>query len=592
MPGKHFTAMGSIINLSSLTSSSGMDWDSVIDQLIELEKVPITKLETEKSANTEKNDLLAYMGTLMSSLKTASTALSSDGLFNSRLASSTTTNSTWGVTADKGTATGAYTVAITQLAKSAVRNGSSDIGYGLSQTSDVSGVTLATMVTAVKPTAGTFTVNGEKVTIALTDSLEDVFTKISTATGGDVTASYDPATDKISLTSASGSLMLGAANDTSNFLTSMRLSNNGTGTISSASSLGATNASATLATAGLRSAITNVDASGNGSFSVNGVSIDYNVDTDTLSTVLARITASSAGVTASYDAANDKVVLTNKTTGDTDISISEGAGGLVEALGLGSASTLTRGQNALFTVNDGPTLVSTTNTLDSSVHGIEGLTITARSASTETISVTADTESMQTAIEDFITAYNNVQDYIDSVTKISTTDGEVTAEALAGNREVQEWSSKLRSIVFGSVSGLTGSITRLNDLGIDFISNTDKLAIKDQTKLTKALNDNASDVATLFGSASTDGVVSKLNKLITTIAGESGDGGILKTQRDALTKANTSLDAQIEVLERRVEQQRELLEAAFQRMNEYQTKMDSTSKLLDQLYNSSSKDDS
>nr|HPO00975.1 flagellar hook protein [Opitutaceae bacterium] len=71
-----------------------------------------------------------------------------------------------------------------------------------------------------------------------------------------------------------------------------------------------------------------------------------------------------------------------------------------------------------------------------------------------------------------------------------------------------------------------------------------------------------------------------------------GDGGILKTQRDALTKANTSLDAQIEVLERRVEQQRELLEAAFQRMNEYQTKMSSTSKLLDQLYNSSSKDDS
>ena len=585
--------MSSTINLSSLTSSTGTDWSSVVDQLMELEQVPVTKLETEQDANTEKNGLLADIATLMSSLKTASDALSADGLFNARLASSTTTNSTWSVSAENDTATGAYTVAISQLAKSAVRNGASDIAYGLSQSSDVSAVTLANMVTAVKPTAGTFTVNGEKVTIALTDSLADVFSKINTATSGDVTASYDPDTDKITLTSASGELTLGAANDTSNFLTSMRLSNNGTGTTSSSSSLGATNTTATLANAGLRQSITNVDASGNGSFMVNGVSIDYNVNTDTLSTVLARITASSAGVTASYDAATDKVLLTNNTTGDTGISITEtGSGGLVEALGLGSTSTLTRGQNALFTINDGPTLVSSTNTLDSSAHGIEGLTITARSATTETISVTADTESMQSAIEDFIAAYNNVQDYISEVTKISTSDDEVTAQPLASNREVQDWASKLRSIVFGSVSGLTGSITRLNDLGIDFISGSDNLLIKDQTKLTKALSDNASGVAALFGSASSGGLVSKLDTLITTIAGASGDGGLIKTQRESLTKANSSIDAQIEVLERRIEQQRELLEAAFQRMNEYQTKMSSTSKLLDQLYNSSSKDDS
>ena len=113
-----------------------------------------------------------------------------------------------------------------------------------------------------------------------TDSLQAAFDAIKTATGDDVTGSYDPVTDKITLTSASNSpISLGAANDTSNFLTSMRLSNNGTGTTSSASSLGATNASATLASAGLRSPITNVDASGNGSFTVNGVPIFPKINT-------------------------------------------------------------------------------------------------------------------------------------------------------------------------------------------------------------------------------------------------------------------------------------------------------------------------
>ena len=82
---------------------------------------------------------------------------------------------------------------------------------------------------------GTFTVNGHPVTIALTDSLADVFTKISTATGGHVTGAYDPTpgVDGIKLTSDNGELVLGAANDTSNFTLAMKLANTGTATASS-----------------------------------------------------------------------------------------------------------------------------------------------------------------------------------------------------------------------------------------------------------------------------------------------------------------------------------------------------------------------
>ena len=57
--------------------------------------------------------------------------------------------------------------------------------------------------------------------------------------------------------------------------------------------------------------ITAVNGSGDGSFKLNGVSIAYNVNTDTISSVLTRINDSSAGVTAAYDAVNDRFTLSN-----------------------------------------------------------------------------------------------------------------------------------------------------------------------------------------------------------------------------------------------------------------------------------------
>ena len=69
-------------------------------------------------------------------------------------------------------------------------------------------------------TAGTFSVNGAQVAVTTSESLQDVFAAISTATGGNVTASYDPTTDKVTMASASGPVVLGADNDSSNFLSS------------------------------------------------------------------------------------------------------------------------------------------------------------------------------------------------------------------------------------------------------------------------------------------------------------------------------------------------------------------------------------
>lgn len=552
--------------------ASGLDWKSLVDQLIQLERTPATQLEIEKITNTSRLTSLSTVGTRLSELKTAADALKEAGLFSGRTATFGGTT-TWTASAADATASGSHTFVVSNLATQARLTGGADIGTGIAATNDVSGVTISSMGTSTAVTAGEFTVNGARVTVDPTDSLQDLFDAISTATSGDVTASYDAATDRITLTSGSGTpVQLGAANDTSNFLTVARLFNNGTDSVSSAGSLGSVSSTATLENARLRTAITAVDGDGKGSFTINGVAIEYDIHTDSLSTVLARINASSAGVTASFDSASDRVILTNKATGDLGISVNEAAGGLLGALGLTSGTTFSAGENAAFTINGGSTLYSTSNTFTEDTHGIPGLSVTATSEDTQTVTIAADTAEMKSKIETFITKFNAVQSFIDDQTRITTTNGKVTAGNLSSNREVQNWAQQLRRAAFSAVSGLTGTVQRLEHLGIDFTAGTSQLAIKDPTKLEAALRDHPNDVEAFFSTAST-GFVAQLDSLFTSYIGVNGNGGLLDSQKTSLTKANSGIDEQIAAIERRLEMRREQMEAAFMAMETAQSKL-------------------
>ncbi|MFT3783351.1 MAG: flagellar filament capping protein FliD [Nibricoccus sp.] len=581
------------INTSSLSSSltgSSFDWQTFIDQIIEIDSAPITKLKAEQTTNSTKVSALSLLKTNLQELQTATKALKANGLFTGRTVTSSTSGSSWGLSATSGASTGTYTFNVSQLATASKRSGASGISSTLSTSDDVSALTLATLPTSKAPTAGTFTINGATVNVALTDSLQDVFDKISTATGGTVTASYNHLTDQISLSSGS-EIVLGGANDSSNFLSVARLANNGTGTISSAGSLGSTSTSSPLASARLRNAITAVDTSGNGSFSVNGVAIAYNVNTDSLSTIIQRINSAGTGVTASYDTASDRMVLVNNATGDTGFGLSESAGGFLDAVGLSmtsSGATTTRGKNALFTVNGGSTLSSTTNNFTSAVTGITGLTVNATTEGTQTISIASDTASMKTAIQNFIDKYNAVQTYIDTQTSITVSNGTVSTSTLSDTREIDFWASKLRSQVFGAVSGLSGTVTRLADLGIDFNGTSNLLTIRDSSKLESALSKNPADVESFFNTTGT-GFAAKMDSYLTSLAGTEGTStGAISTISDRLLKSNQGIDTQIARIQQQLESERSRLMAGFQAMEKAQTNAQAILKTLKNSFSSSS----
>src|SRR5687768_14276805 len=266
--------------------ASGFDWRTFVDQIVEVERTPQLRLLQEQSQIEQRKVAYGAIKTQLAVLQNRIAALKDPALFDSR-ASNVSNEDVASVTASAGAPLGKFTFNFTQLATAAKLNGAANIGRPISATNDVSAVVLSSAGFATSVTAGTFTVNGEQITIEATDTLQDVFTAIETATGGAVTASYDPARDAIAL-SSTGEIVLGSATDSSNFLRIAKLYNNGTNAITSSASLGSVNRLATLVSGNFATAIDDGGA-GAGSFLINGIAISYNTGTDSLNNVISRI---------------------------------------------------------------------------------------------------------------------------------------------------------------------------------------------------------------------------------------------------------------------------------------------------------------
>ncbi len=559
--------------------ASGLDWKNVVDQLMKANTIPVQRLQSEQTRLEQQSTAIGSLKSKLEALQASLTELNSSSLFSQRSVSSS--NSQWTVNAAAGTVSMAHTVNVTQLATAARLEGAGNLSSPLRSDGDAAQILIAGMNLAQPVTAGQFTINGARVSIAITDSLQEIFQKISDATGGTVSASYDGTTDRVTLSSASP-IVLGSANDSSNFLQAQKLNNNGSGQVSSASRLGAIRLDSPLAAASIAGSLS-LDPDNAGSLVVNGVPISYDADTDSLRTILAKINASTAGVNATYDAANDRLVFTNKVTGDLGVSIQDATGNLGSVLGLTGASNLVRGRNAEFTVDGGAPRTAASNVLDENALGIAGLTITATSESSESITISNDAKSARSKIEGFIAKYNEVLAYVDQMTRVSSSGTTVSTGLLYGEHSVKSVGSSLRSEIFNALGGDTG-IQRLESLGIDFDGINNQLKIKDSAKLDSVLLGKSEEVAAFF-SAPTSGLGARLSKLIDSQIGSSGSltqGAELKIQR------KTKISTQITDLNRRLEQQRASLEARFIQMEKMQALLKNQLQALDNAFPSKS----
>lgn len=545
--------------------ASGFDWQSVVTQLITAERTPEKALRTEQSTDNQKSAAYTDIGTRLGSVLTAVDALKDPTLYQGR-AAQVGNSSAASATAGTGAALGTYTLNFDQLATAAVRQGTSAIASPLNASDDVSSLTIASAGVAVPITAGVFTVNGQQVTVATTDTLKSVFDKIKAATTNAVTASYNHTTDKISLQSSS-EIVLGSATDTSNFLAVMKLSNNGTSQISSAATLGRIQTTATLAKAGFASGVT-----GTGQFAINGVSISYDSATDTVQGLIDRINGSGAGVVASYDPMKDRFLLTNSSTGDIGIGLSQTSGTFLTASGLLGGS-LQHGKNLIYRVNGGDPLVSNSNTITDASSGITGVSVTALTEGSSTsLVVTSDTSKVTTAVNNFVNAYNQAQGAITSYTASSTdSQGNVTPGILSSDSEANEIARKLRSLVTNVISGNPSGFKSLDDLGIVSNGQDDTLSVGDATKLATALANNPGAVQSLF-TDSTNGLAVNLDAYITQTT---GDSGTISVSQNSLTTQSKAIDDQIAAMERTILADQQRLTQSFVAMESAQASINS-----------------
>jgi flagellar hook-associated protein 2 len=572
--------MATDLSISGL--ASGFDWKSVVTQLAQAERSPETLWKASQNVINAKNTTFGRIQTFLSSLQTDVKALKDSSLFASRTASSSDSTIAT-ASASTSAATGAYSFNISQLATAAKINGTSDIGKAIAADGNLNAVTVGDAGFATAATAGTFTINGKQITIATTDTLQSVFDQIATATGNAVTASYSSSTDKITLTSSS-EIVLGSATDTSNFIQVAQLYNNGSGSISSSSALGRARVTDTLSSSRLATPITD-GGSGAGQFTINGVAISYDANSDSIQNVLDRINNSAAGVTASYDTQYDRFVLTNNSTGDMGIAMQDNTGNFLAATGL-SAGTLTHGKNLLYTLNgNSQQLVSTTNSIDSTSSNISGLTVTALDTGTVTVTVNSDTSKIKTAIQNFIKDYNTVQSYIGTQTASSTdSTGKVSAGILAGDMDANGIATNLRSISFAPTGGLSDTLNQLANLGISTNGKDNTITLSDSAALDSALATNLSAVQKLFAD-STTGVAVKLDTYLTNTIGD--DGSLVKHQT-ALTKQSSSIDSQIASLEKVITAESAAWTKAFQAMETAQAQITQQTNYLTQAINNGS----
>ncbi len=213
-----------------------------------------------------------------------------------------------------------------------------------------------------------------------------------------------------------------------------------------------------------------------------------------------------------------------------------------QAAGSGQNMTQTVSpQNANLTVN-GLAITSSSNTVTSA---ITGTTLNLAGTGSSSLNVAYNSSSLQTDIQSFVTAYNNVNSTIASLTAYNATTS--TGGPLLGDFTTLSVQSGLRGLLSQPLAGLGNqSITSLSQLGITFQS--DGSLAFNTTQFQSAVASNPTQIAAMFAPSGqpTDSLVSYASSTSSTQAGSYAVNVTqLATQGNATGSTNVSGGATI-----------------------------------------------
>ena len=168
------------------------------------------------------------------------------------------------------------------------------------------------------------------------------------------------------------------------------------------------------------------------------------------------------------------------------------------AASAGSGKNMTQtvaAKDALLNIDGITNISSASNTVSDVIQGVT-LNLVGQSPSgvTSTLNITSNTSSVESSVQKFVSAYNDLHQTLSDLTAYdsSTQQGSI----LLGDATVLSLERQMRSLLTSQVSGLDGNYKLLSSIGISF-QKDGSLAL-DSSKFQTALSSGLSDVAALF----------------------------------------------------------------------------------------------
>jgi flagellar hook-associated protein 2 len=514
--------------------SSGIDYNAII------QKYTAATLAQEKPTQTQINNLnsqntaILKITNLIGSVQDSLTALSDPNVFGAFKATvANTASGSPAATATQITGqtpiAGTYTInkQTVATATTLVNNPAANGALSLTAALDNAG----TAITATNGTAsnGKFTVNGTQFNYDVsTETIGQIVTQLNTVlqatTGGVGTATLN-ANGTVTLT---GVTSLGSGGDSGNIEQVLKLDTAqiSGGVVTSSSTIAGINQTSVLNQnnkAGFATAVTA------GTFTINGVQFTTDPTKDSLASLISKINASTAGVTAAYNSQTSSLTLTSKTAGPQSILIGAGSdtSNFLTAAGLKTGTT-TAGTQASLSYTDAQgahTVFSATNDFTSAIPGID-LNITssggALGSTFYTVGVATDPSKAEAAIGTFVKAYNaaiselNKDTVAPTVTAgqdastFTSTSSSSGGGVLYGNFQVSGLRDQLVNLVSGFVPSGSNAYNSLASVGLKLDTSSQTVGASDANNSSDS-KDTTNGANNSFAVNSTSGQLAALD---------------------------------------------------------------------------------
>lgn len=496
---------GSISGITFSGLASGIDTESIIQRLIQLQQRPLQRLSTRQTELRARMTAFDQFKGLINNFQTAASGLSSSNAFNLVKVISSDTNVAT-VTASPESIPGTYELTVSKLAQA----------HKLISGSHSSS-------TAELGATGKFILNGKEIQVAAGDSLSSIATKINNANTG-VTASL--------LNGDNGEVFLTLTARNTGEKNRIHLSEVGSGTLLQ-STLKLTDSSTSVRnpiTNGARTdrfsdagtaigSLLGMSAPSSGTIQINGTDIEIDFASDTLTSIATKISnAGITGVSASVvsETENGTTYYRLNITGASTPNFTDN-NSLLSNLGVvqkGYQNQLVAAQDAEFSL-DGLSFKRSSNQITDVINGvtINLLSADATTPKRSTLTFSRDTDSIKRGINGFVDAFNSVVDFLKQTASFDK--DTLRTGLLFGDSTVEGIRDALIRQITDQVQGVTGELRSLAQIGIT-LGEDGKLKV-DDSLLTSKLSSDPSAVGRLFfseGSVSNPNIqfVSSTNK--------------------------------------------------------------------------------